>query len=46
MGLKKFSEEKLPSKEAFYSKLNDCEVSDEDYNHAQKIWKEFGIKNL
>ena len=44
--IKTFSEEKLPPKEEFYSKLNDCEVSDEDYNHAQRIWKEFGIKNL
>ena len=44
--IKKFSEEKLPPKEKLFSKLNDCEVSDEDYNHAQRIWKEFGIKNL
>ena len=26
--------------------MNDCEVSDEDYEHAQKVWKEFGIKNM
>ena len=45
-GIEKFSEEKLPPKEAFYSKLNDCGVSDEDYAHAKKVWKEFGIKNL
>ena len=45
-GIKKFSEEKLPPKEKFYSKLNDCGVSDEDYDHAQRIWKEFEIKNL
>ena len=45
-GIEKFSEEKLPPKEEFFSKLNDCEVSDEDYNHAQKVWKEFGIKDL
>ena len=45
-GIEKFSEEKLPPKEAFYSKLNDCGVSDEDYEHAQKIWIEFGVKNL
>ena len=45
-GIEKFSEEKLPPKETFYSKLNDCGVSDEDYEHAKKVWKEFEIKNL
>ena len=45
-GIETFSEEKLPPKEKFFSKLNDCGVSDEDYNHAQKVWKEFGIKDL
>ena len=45
-GIKKFSEEKLPQKEKFFSKLNDCGISDEDFDHAKRIWKEFGIKNL
>ena len=45
-GINKFSEEKLPQKEEFFSKLNDCGISDEDYDHAQRIWKEFGMKNL
>ena len=45
-GIKKFSEEKLPPKEKFFSKLNNCNISDEDYNHAQRIWKEFGVKKL
>ena len=45
-GIKKFSEEKLPQKEKFFSKLNDCGISDEDYDHAKRIWKEFGVKNL
>ena len=45
-GIKKFSEEKLPQKEGFFSKLNDCGISDEDFDHAQRIWKEFGMKNL
>ena len=45
-GIKKFSEETLPAKEKFFSKLNDCGVSDEDFDHAQRIWKEFGMKNL
>ena len=44
--IEKFSETQLPPKEDFYSKLNDCGVSDDDYNHAKKVWKEFGIKNL
>ena len=45
-GIKKFSEETLPAKEKFFSKLNDCGISDEDFDHAQRIWKEFGMKNL
>ena len=45
-GIEKFSEEKLPTKEEFYSKLNDCGISDDDHNHAKKVWKEFGVKNL
>ena len=43
-GIEKFEETKLPPKEKLFSKLNDCGISDEDYEHAQKVWKEFGIK--
>ena len=42
----KFKETKLPPKEAFYSKLNMTGVREEDYEHANRVWKEFGIKNL
>ena len=45
-GIEKFKETQLPPKEKFFSKLNDCGVSDEDYEHTQKVWKKFGIKNL
>ena len=45
-GFEKFSEKKLPPKKDFYSKLNDCEVLDEEYERAQLIWKEFEIQNL
>ena len=45
-GIEKFSEEKLPPKEEFYSELNDCGVSDEDYDHAKNVWKEFEGKNV
>ena len=42
----KFKETKLPPKEAFYSKLNTAGVSEEDYEHAKKVWREFEIKTL
>ena len=42
----KFEESQLPSIEAFYSNLNMSNVSEGDYQHAQKVWKEFGIRNL
>ena len=42
--LKRFTE--LPSKKDFYSKLNLEDITDEDYMHAQKVWKVFNIKNL
>ena len=44
--IEKFSETQLPPKEDFYSKLNDCGVSDDDYNYVKKVWKEFGNKTL
>ena len=42
----KFKETKLPPKEAFYSKLNMTVVREEDYEHANRVWKEFGLKDL
>ena len=35
----KFKEKKLPPREAFYSKLNMTGVKDEDYEHANRVWK-------
>jgi hypothetical protein len=40
--LDKLSATSLPPKEAFFSKLNDEGISDEDYAHAQKVWQECG----
>ena len=42
----KFEESQLPSIEAFYSNLKTSNASEGDYQHAQKVWKEFGIRNL
>ena len=44
--LERFKENKLPSKEAFYSRLAGEGISDEDYEHAKKVWKVFGMKTL
>ena len=41
-----FSETSLPNKQSFYSELNKEGINDEDYAHAQKVWKGFNIKNL
>ena len=40
----KFDEATISPKEAFYSKLNLEDISDEDYPHVQKVWKVFEIK--
>ncbi|XP_043479037.1 uncharacterized protein LOC122509227 [Leptopilina heterotoma] len=42
----KLDETELPPKDKFYSTLNDSNVSDEDYAHAQKVWGEFNCQNL
>ena len=42
----KFNEGRLPSKDMFYSNLNMSGVSDKEYEHACKVWKEFGVKNM
>ena len=44
--IKQLKETKLPPKEAFYSKLNDKEISDKDYEHAHNVWKTFNCQTL
>ena len=41
----KFNEQ-LPNKEEFFSILNDEHISDDDYEHAKKVWKTFSLKNM
>ena len=42
----RFNETQLPPIDVFYSNLNMSSISEEDYQHAQRVWKEFGIYNL
>ncbi|CAH3162496.1 unnamed protein product, partial [Porites evermanni] len=44
--LEKLSETHLPPKGEFYSKLNDEEISDDDYQHAINVWKTFECKSI
>ena len=43
---KRFKEKSLPDKEYCCSKLNNEHITDEDYAHAQKVWRTFNIENL
>ena len=43
---KRFDDKQLPPKEAFYSKLTDKDISDDDYKHAHAVWDEFGMKTF
>ena len=36
----------LPPKEAFYSRLNNEGISNEDYKHAIKVWETFQMSNM
>ena len=42
----RFEETQLTPISAFYSNLNMSSISEDDYQHAQRVWKEFGIHNL
>ena len=42
----KFDKTELPTKEQFYSTLNDQHITNDEYNHATKVWKAFNIKTM
>ena len=44
--LEKLSETQLPPKEEFYSKLNDEDITDDDYQHTIRVWNTFGCKTI
>ena len=42
----KLSSTSLPPKEAFHSILNDSDITEEDYKHAQNVWETFNMKTM
>ena len=44
--ISKFDETQLPSQKEFYSKLNDEDITDDEYQHALNVWETFGCKNI
>ena len=42
----KFDQTELPTKDKFYSILNDQHITDDEYDHAKKVWKTFKIKTM
>ena len=40
------TETQLPSKQEFYSKLNDEDITDDDYQHALNVWNTFNCKPI
>ncbi|GFT77603.1 uncharacterized protein TNCV_757911 [Trichonephila clavipes] len=39
-------ETKLPRQKDFYNKMNESDISLEDYKHAKNVWNAFNIKTL
>lgn len=44
--LSKFKDSQPPQNDAFYSKLNDEHISEDDDQHAHQVWKEFECKSM
>ena len=42
----KFNQTELPTKDQFYSILNDQHITDDEFDHANKVWNTFMIKRM
>jgi hypothetical protein len=45
-GFGKLEDTSLPAKDDFYSRLNDEDITDAEYEHAQNVWKTFKMKSM
>lgn len=43
---RKYEDQNLPPKEAFYDALHKKEIKDSEHEYAKKVWEEFGCKTL
>ena len=44
--LDKLNHKRLPSREAFYSRLKGCGIAEEDYAYCQKVWRDRGMRTV
>ena len=44
--VEKFNQMELPNNYQFYSILNDQHITDDEYDHANKVWNTFTIKTM
>ena len=44
--MERFSERELPSRDKFFNTLNQEEITEEKYCHAQRVWDAFNCKTL
>ena len=42
----RFEDTELPPIESFYSSLNMSKINESDDKHAQRVWEEFGVRNI
>ena len=42
----RLDENRLPSKEDFYSGLKEADIEEEDYEHAVDVWRHFGCATI
>ena len=42
----RLEEQQLPPIQAFFSRLRDCDISPDDYQHAQHVWTAFHCKKM